>query len=89
MASPLPTISTQIVRHIRDCLELAGVPSATLLDQYGIGPEEVDNRDHTVPLAAYVRFFEAAAETSGTKHFGMHAARVMGADGLGPLSFLF
>ena len=89
MASTPPTISTQIVRHIRDCLELAGVPSAKLLDQYGIAPDEVDNRDHAVPLAAYVRFFEAAAETSGNQHFGMHAARLMGADGLGPLSLLF
>jgi AraC-like DNA-binding protein len=84
-----PTISTQIVRHIRDCLELAGVPSAPLLEQHGIASDKVDERDEAVSLAAYVRFFEAAAAAAGNPHFGMHAARVMSADGLGPLSFLF
>jgi hypothetical protein len=84
-----PTISTQIVRHIRDCLELAGIPSATLLDRHGIVPDTVDDRNDAVSLADYVRFFEDAAEEAGNPHFGMHAARVMSADGLGPLSFLF
>lgn len=84
-----PTISTQIVRHIRDCLELAGVPSASLLDQFGIVPDKIDERDQAVSLADYVRFFETAAAAAGNPHFGMHAARVMSADGLGPLSFLF
>lgn len=84
-----PTISTQIVRHIRDCLELAGVQSAALLEQHGIAPGSVDDRDHVISLADYVRFFEAAAVASKNSHFGMHAARVMSADGLGPLSFLF
>jgi AraC-like DNA-binding protein len=84
-----PTISTQIVRHIRDCLELAGAPSALLLERHGIAPDKVDERDQAVSLADYVRFFEAAAAAAGNPHFGMHAARVMSADGLGPLSFLF
>jgi AraC-like DNA-binding protein len=84
-----PTISTQIVRHIRDCLELAGVASTPLLERHGIAPDKVDERDEAVSLAAYVRFFEAAAAEAGNPHFGMHAARVMSADGLGPLSFLF
>ena len=77
------------MRHIRDCLELAGVASAPLLEQYGISPGVVDNRDESVALADYVRFFERAAVNSRNPHFGLHAARVMSADGLGPLSFLF
>lgn len=89
MSEQRPTISTQIVRHIRDCLELAGVLSADLLDQHNIGSDKIDGRDEAVSLAHYVRFFEAAAESAGNPHFGMHAARVMSADGLGPLSFLF
>lgn len=84
-----PTISTQIVRHIRDCLELAGVASAPLLEQHGIQPDKVDDRDQVVSLADYVRFFESAAGAARNPHFGLHAARVMSADGLGPLSFLF
>lgn len=84
-----PSISTQIVRHIRDCLELTGIASAPLLEEHGIAPDSVDDRDGAVPLADYVRFFEHAAAAAGNPHFGMHAARVMSADGLGPLSFLF
>jgi AraC-like DNA-binding protein len=68
---------------------LAGVPSAPLLDQHGILPEAIDDRDGAVALADYVRFFEAAASEARNPHFGMHAARLMSADGLGPLSFLF
>lgn len=89
MNQQYPTISTQIVRHIRDCLELAGVPSAELLGQFGILPDVIDERDQAVPLSDYVRFFEVAANAANNPHFGMHAARVMSADGLGPLSFLF
>lgn len=84
-----PTISTQIVRHIRDCLELAGVASAPLLQQHGVRPDKVDDRDQVVSLADYVSFFESAAQAARNPHFGLHAARVMSADGLGPLSFLF
>ncbi len=84
-----PTISTQIVRHIRDCLELAGVASAPILEQHGIHPDQVDDRDQVISLADYVSFFESAAQTAHNPHFGLHAARVMSADGLGPLSFLF
>lgn len=84
-----PVISTQIVRHIRDCLELAGISAGVLLEQHGICPGEVDDRENAIPLADYVRFFEAAAQAAQKPHFGMHAARVMSADGLGPLSFLF
>lgn len=68
---------------------MVGVPSAVLLEQHGIEPEAIDDRDSSVFLADYVRFFEAAAEKARNPHFGMHAARVMSADGLGPLSFLF
>lgn len=84
-----PIISTQIVRHVRDCLELAGVASAPLLVQHGIQPDKVDDRDQVVALADYVRFFESAAQAAQNPHFGLHAARLMSADGLGPLSFLF
>lgn len=84
-----PVISAQIVRHVRDCLELAGVPSRSLLAQRGISAELLEDREASVDLGAYVRFFEAAAEASGNPHFGLHAARLMGAGGLGPLSFLF
>ena len=84
-----PTISTQIVRHIRDCLELAGLASAPVLEQHGIHPDQVDDRDQVVSLANYVSFFESAAQAARNPHFGLQAARVMSADGLGPLSFLF
>lgn len=89
MNQPQSAISTQIIRQIRDCLELAGVQSAALLARHGIVPDAVDARDNSVALAAYIRFFEDAAQAAGNPHFGMHAARVMSADGLGPLSFLF
>jgi len=85
----LPTISTQIIRHVRDCLELAGVFSPELLEQHGISAQLVDDRDSHVLLADYVRFFEAAAHAAGNPYFGLQAARLMSADGLGPLSFLF
>lgn len=68
---------------------MAGVQSSSLLEQHGIDPHAIDDRENAVSLADYVRFFEAAAEEAGNGHFGMHAARVMSADGLGPLSFLF
>ena len=84
-----PTISTQIVRHVRNCLDLAGVQSDSLLEQHGILPQLVDDREGNVALGDYVRFFEAAATATGNPFFGLHAARLMSADGLGPLSFLF
>lgn len=63
--------------------------SATLLHEHGIHPGKVDDRDQVVSLADYVCFFENAAQAALNPHFGLHAARVMSADGLGPLSFLF
>lgn len=49
----------------------------------------VDDRDQIVSLADYISFFEGSAQAARNPHFGLHAARVMSADGLGPLSFLF
>lgn len=89
MTQSLPTISTQIIRHVRDCLELAGVFSRDLLERHGISSQLVDDREGNVALDNYVRFFEAAAEAAGNPYFGLQAARLMSADGLGPLSFLF
>jgi AraC-like DNA-binding protein len=84
-----PVISTQIVRHVRNCLEMAGVPSEALLQNSGISPGRLDDRDDNVELKSYVQFFETAAIEAGNASFGLHAARLMSADGLGPLSFLF
>ncbi len=70
-------------------MEIAGVQSDALLDQNQISPQELENRESSVALADYVRFFESAAVVSGNPFFGLHAARLMSADGLGPLSFLF
>lgn len=89
MSQTEPTISTQIVRHVRDCLELTGVDSGPILLQHGILPELVNQPEETVSLSDYVKFFESAALASGNSQFGLHAARLMGANGLGPLSFLF
>jgi AraC-like DNA-binding protein len=84
-----PTISAQIVRHVRDCLELAGVDSAPLLAQHGIALGQAEDHDQVALLADYVSFFESAAIAAGNPHFGLHAGKVMSAGGLGPLSFLF
>mgnify|MGYP001764975955 CR=1 FL=1 len=89
MSQSEPTIATQIVRHVRDCLELTGMASAPILLQHGIRPEVVDQPDETVALSAYVQFFESAASASRNPQFGLQAARLMSANGLGPLSFLF
>lgn len=63
--------------------------SSTLLEQYGISSHHIDNREAVVPLDDYVRFFEAAAAAADNPVFGLHSARLMSADGLGALSFLF
>lgn len=55
----------------------------------GIDPGVFERQEETVDLTSYLAFFEAASATAGDPHFALHAARMLGTDGLGALSFLF
>lgn len=84
-----PTISAQFLRHVANCVELTGRDAAPLLARLGIAQEQVDDPEGLIPLAAFLAFFESAADLVRNPHFGLHAARLTGSDSLGPLSFLF
>jgi len=84
-----PTISALFLRHIANCVELAGRPCEPLLAEYGLRRLTLEDREATIPLADFLRFFERAAHYSGNAHFGLQAGRLASPDSLGPLSFLF
>lgn len=84
-----PTISVLLLRHIANCVELTGRPCQPLLSKLNLHRADLEDRDATIPLRDYLRFFEFAAAYLGNAHFGLQAGRFAGSDSLGPLSFLF
>lgn len=84
-----PTISAQFLRHVTNCVELTGRDPLPLLAGLGIAKEQLEDPDGLIPLAAFLSFFESAADLVRNPHFGLHAGRLAGSDSLGPLSFLF
>ncbi|WP_126173802.1 AraC family transcriptional regulator [Altericroceibacterium xinjiangense] len=84
-----PTISVLFLRHIANCVELAGHSCTPLLAEFGLCRHALEDREGTIPLKDFLRFFERAAEHSQNLHFGLQAGRLASADSLGPLSFLF
>lgn len=84
-----PTISVLLLRHIANCVELTGRPCQPLLSQVHLDRADLDDREATIPLRDFLRFFELAAAYLENAHFGLQAGRLAGSDSLGPLSFLF
>jgi AraC-like DNA-binding protein len=84
-----PTISVLLLRHIANCVELTGRPCEPLLARMGLSGSGLDDREATIPLRVFLRFFELAAAYVENAHFGLQAGRLAGSDSLGPLSFLF
>lgn len=84
-----PQISTQILRHVINCVELTGRSAAPLLNQFEIASEQLLDRDGTIALATFLALFETAAAYVENPGFGLQAGRLTGSDSLGPLSFVF
>lgn len=82
-------VSTQILLPVVERLRLRGVRAAPLLQAVGIDREKLNDVNHFVPLQAYVRFFESAAEAVGDAHFGLDCGRNIDVGSLGAISFLF
>jgi len=82
-------ISVSLFRHIVTWLRQRRVDVDPMLAAEGIDPAIVDQADRFVPLAAYVGFFERAAEACGLKHLGLKIARLEDPGCLGVLGTLF
>lgn len=82
-------ISAEIVSHLADCIALSGRNAEKLLLEFGIPPKVTSDRNAVIPLADYVALFERAASAVGNQQFGLRAAKMVSAESLGPLGFLF
>lgn len=82
-------LSMQIVLPVVERLRLKGVRAAPLLQAAGIERDRLNDVNHFVPLASYVRFFEAAADAVCDPHFGLDCGRGIDSGSLGAISFLF
>ena len=84
-----PTISVLVLRHIVNCLDLAGFDPAPLLVPYGLRASDLDDPKAVMPLEDYLACFETAALMAGNSTFGLQAGRLAASDSLGALGFLF
>jgi AraC-like DNA-binding protein len=84
-----PTISTQIFRHVANCLRLTGHDAETDLAMLGMNEADIHDPKGVIPLEQFLTFLEQAAEQSGNPNFGLFAGRLGASDSLGPLGFLF
>jgi len=84
-----PTISALVLRHVANCLDLAGCNPAPLLVPFGLRTSDLDDPKAVMPLEDYLAFFETAALRAGNPAFGLQAGRLAASDSLGALGFLF
>ena len=84
-----PTISVLVLRHVANCLDLAGCNPGPLLAPYGLRRSDLDDPKAVMPLEDYLAFFETAAIRAGNSTFGLQVGRLAASDSLGPLGFLF
>lgn len=84
-----PTISVLVLRHVANCLDLAGCNPGPLLVPYGLRTSDLDDPKAVMPLEDYLAFFETAALRAANPAFGLQAGRLAASDSLGALGFLF
>jgi AraC-like DNA-binding protein len=84
-----PTISVLVLRHVANCLDLAGCNPGPLLVPFGLRPGDLDDPKAVMPLEDYLAFFETAAIRAGNSTFGLQVGRLAASDSLGALGFLF
>jgi AraC-like DNA-binding protein len=89
MQDPPSRISISLFRHIVNWLRQHRVDVYPLLKAEGLELEWIDQSDRSVPLAAYVAFFERAAASTGLPHLGLKIARMDDPRSLGVLGTLF
>jgi len=84
-----PVIQGRVVGAILDAAAIGPALRAQLLDAQGLRGTDLRGLDASVPLASYMRLFDALAKTLGQPALGLDLSLRMGPEMIGALGYAF